>query len=236
MLSFLSIVLIVSSANALLPSSQSRSRNILRMSADPSSLLVSLLQKADKQQATAEFYFFFFGGSGALGIGGAQVPKLLAQNKLLQSKKGGRTLGGADLGASPLATFGYPESIKYNDIESIIKTFPTVEKISSLGPKNGYMAQLGYLEREGLEKALPNANPVALYAIFDALSEGGGDLASPTIAAALVQSWKAPGGIDKFKNALLLANSKKLVALSFFAFLILLVIDLVAESAQYAFF
>lgn len=34
------------------------------------------------------------------------------------------------------------------------------------------MAQLGYLEREGFYKSLPNTNPLALFAAFEALAKG----------------------------------------------------------------
>jgi hypothetical protein len=39
-------------------------------------LLLSLLRKVNPTEAAGEFYFFFFGGSGALGIGFVQLPKL----------------------------------------------------------------------------------------------------------------------------------------------------------------
>lgn len=151
-----------SSPSQLMPSSSAPSRRML-VPLDSSTLLTSLLQTVDKQQANAEFFFFFFGGSGALGIGGAQVPKLLALNKELQARKGGLSEGGADLNANPIATFGYPETLKEKDIMKIIKEMPSVDKISSLGVKKSYMSQLGYLEREGFDKSLPKCNPVAMY-------------------------------------------------------------------------
>lgn len=78
-----------------------------------------------------EFFLFFFGGSGALGIGGAQIPKLLDQFKAISALKGGVTLGGEDLDVSPIALIGYPEPLKTNDILSIINKFPSIDTILS---------------------------------------------------------------------------------------------------------
>jgi hypothetical protein len=201
------------------------------------SFLVSLLQQVDKSQANAEFYFFFFGGSGALGIGGAQIPKLLKAYSEMKSKAGSSiTLGGEELGANPLATFAYPESIKLKDVEKIIKDFPTMAKIQSLAQTKSYMSQLGYLEREAFDKSLPNCNPVAKYVVFDAASGGGGDMVAPQTMEEKLVAWRGADGINAFKNDLLISNSKKLSAYAVFAFLILLVLDLVVESGVNAFF
>ena len=139
--------------------------------------LITLLQKVPPDQAKSEFYFFFFAGSGALGIGGAQVPKLA---KILQKIRdlGGsdKTLGGEDLAINPIATIGYPEPLKVADIQSIIDKMPRTETIKLNGDNKSYMASLGYLEREGFFRSMPNSNPLALYAIFDCWSKGGGDL------------------------------------------------------------
>ena len=43
------------------------------------SMLVSILKRVPDSEAKGAFFFFFFAGSGALGIGGAQIPKLLAE-------------------------------------------------------------------------------------------------------------------------------------------------------------
>lgn len=201
-----------------------------------SSLLVNLLQTVTKQQANAEFFFFGFGGSGALGLGFAQVPKLLKENENIKSRKGAASLGGEDLRLNPLASLQYPESIKAKDIEKIISSFPTMEKIQSMGEKKSYMSQLGYLERDAFDKSLPQCNPLARYAVFDALSLGGGDMASPLTAAELVASWKGPQGLSKFSGDLLAANAKKFSAYGVFLFLIALVIDLIVESGRNAFF
>ena len=83
--------------------------------------------------------------------------------------------GGPVLEASPLATIGFPESLKISDVQYIIDKIPSIEVILKKGPKKSYIAQMGYLEREGFNAALPaDSNPLALYAAFDALAKGGG--------------------------------------------------------------
>lgn len=198
------------------------------------SLVTSLLQKVSPDQARSEFFFFFFGGSGALGIGGAQIPKLLAEFKELQALAGGVTKGGKILSILPLATLGYPESLREADIEDIINSVPSVETILKKGPKTSYLAQKGFLEREGFSASLPGRNPLALYAAYDALSKGGGDLAAPQEAAQVIAAWKS-GGVEAFKNSLLLATVRKYSAYSVFALLIALVLDLIIESGINAF-
>lgn len=63
---------------------------------------------------------------------------------------------------------------------------------------------------------------------------GGGDLAAPTDAAIMITKWKKEG-LEGFKNSLLRANFRKYSAYSVFAFLILLVLDLIVESGSNAF-
>ena len=234
---FAAVVLTLVTVNAFIPSNPPARRTLKAQATmmQDHALLVSLLQKVDKTQASAEFFFFFFGGSGALGIGAAQVPRLLAASEGLRARAGAPSEGGEELGASPLATFGYPEPLRTKDIEKIIREFPESKKIQALAMGKSYMSQMGYLEREAFDKSLPKCNPVAMYAVYDAASGGGGDLAPPQVVEARLKEWRGPGGIEKFKSDLLSANLKKLSAFGVFAFLILLVLDLVVESGINAF-
>ena len=204
-------------------------------SADSLSFFISALQKVSSDQATKEFYFFFFGGSGALGIGAAQVPKILNELNDLNSLKGGVSEGGENLPCNPLATFGYPEPLKTKDIIKIIKNFPTVEKIAAAGEKKSFMAQQGYLERNAFIKCLPaGTNPLAAYAAFSCFS-GGPGLAAPTAATEAAARWKT-GGVTAFANDLLRASATKFSAYAFFAFLIIITLDLIVESGLMAFY
>ena len=92
------------------------------------------------------------------------------------------------------------------------------------------MAKQGYLERDALAVVLPNSNPLALYAVFDAMSKGGGEMANPRDAQAMIDTWKESGGIEAFKGDLTSANAKKFSAYAVFFGLIALVVDLVVES------
>ena len=65
-------------------------------------------------------------------------------------------------------------------------------------------------------------------------SGGGGDLATPTDAAVMITKWKKEG-TDAFKFSLLRGNFRKYSAYGVFAFLILLVLDLIVESGTNAF-
>ena len=229
---------LVSHPNSIIKSSilQKRSNTQLKDSnsaIESFSLLTSFLQRTTKDQATAEFYLFFFGGSGALGIGGAAVPKILREYNSIKNYSGSVSEGGEDLDLSPLVTLGYPEPLKVKDVQKIIDNFPSADVISKLGPKKTYMAQSGYLELEGFMKSLPNCNKLALYSMFTSFSSGG--YGSPTQYKELVESCKA-GGVEEFKSRVFQANAKKLSAFGVFGFLIALVIDLVFESGSQAFF
>eukprot|EP01040_Poterioochromonas_malhamensis_P000240 gene240-251_t len=211
------------------------SKRSSQLNAGCTSLIINLLQRVDPSQARSEFFFFFFGGSGALGLGFKQIPGLIAEYQKVQALKGGVSKGGEDLQINPLATIGFPESLKADDLNDILQNFPSVETISANGPKRSYLAQRGLLEREGFVKSLPNKNPLAVYAVYEALAKGGGDLASPTEANQFITRWKAEGGLDAFKNDLTAATTRKYAAYSVFFFLIAVVLDLIVESGINAF-
>jgi hypothetical protein len=205
---------------------------------ETTTLVDALLQHVPPDQAFKEFVFFFFGGSGALGIGAAQVPKLLAENDKRKALAGGPTKGGEALDLNPVAASAYPEPLRVADVKEIMTNLPSVEKILNAGPKSSYMATMGYLERDGLNACLPNANPVVLCAVFDCIS-GGADLAAPNEANAKFSVWQSEaqaGKYDSFKGALFTAYAKKLSAFTVFAGLIALVLDLIFESGMDAYF
>jgi hypothetical protein len=196
--------------------------------------MTSLLQRVDAGQAKGEFFFFFFGGSGALGIGFSQVPRLLAEFKDIAALGGQKSLGGADIACFPLSTIGYPEPLREKDIQQIINNAPSISLMLQKGPKKSYMAQVGYLEREGFVASFPNSNPLAVYAAYSALSKGGGDLAAPQEVDSMIKKWKAEG-LEAFKQDLLAASLRKYSAYIVFGMLIALVIDLIIESGANAF-
>lgn len=204
------------------------------MSMLDTSLITALLQRTSAEQARIDFFFFFFGGSGALGIGFAQVPRLLSEFNELAGLGAKQTLGGPNLDTLPLSTIGYPEPLKEYDIKQIIDLTPSAEEISAQGPKKSYMAKIGYLEKEGFYNTLPSSNPLAKYAVYTALSQGSGDLVSPQDVEEKLQRWRTEG-LETFKRDLLTGTLRKYSALLVFAGLIALVLDLIVESGLHAF-
>lgn len=204
-----------------------------------STLVPALLRTVSKTEATGAFYFFFLAGSGALGIGFAQVPKLLAEYSAIAKLQGlGKSLGGEGLSLGPIAGFGYPTELAKADVVSIITNMPTVDQISAKGIKKTYMAQKGYLERQGFVDCYPTEeNQLALYAVFDALTGGGSSsVASPKIVAEVTAKWKAElPALDAFVEDLSKAQISKIAGFSGLAFLIILVLDLIIESGMTAF-
>lgn len=207
-----------------------------------STILPALLQQVGKSQAQGEFYFFFFAGSGALGIGAAQVPKLLKEYNEIALKKGlGATKGGEKLSLNPVAGFGYPEQLSKADVLDIIKNIPSVAKIDAKGKKRTYMEQRGYLSRQGFTDCFDakKTNQLALYAVFDALTGGASSsVAAPPQVEELAAKWKAEaqtGSLNSFVSDLGKAQTAKVGSFGGLAFLIALVLDLVIESGANAF-
>ncbi len=193
-----------------------------------------ILKKVDVAEARAEFWFFFFAGSGALGIGIAQIPKILKIYEEISSLAGSASLGGDDAPTNPIATIGFPEKLKTNDILQIINEAPSSEVISNLCEKKSYLASLGYLEQQAFYKSLPNSNSLAKYAIFEAMTAGGGSLIAPSKYDESLKKWRSEG-VESFCNDLFAAASKRFAAYGALLFLILLVFDLIIESGVNAF-
>jgi hypothetical protein len=106
----------------------------------------------------------------------------------------------------------------------------------SKGEKKTYLSQLGYIERNAFDKSFSfDTNPLARYAIFEALSGGGGsDVVSPEGIQEKINSWKLDK-LSSFKSELLKSSLKKQSAYLVFVFLIGLVLDLIIESGINAF-
>lgn len=145
-------------------------------------------------------------------------------------------MGGPELDISPLATIGYPEPLRIQDLESIFQNLPDLPTLLSKGDKKTYMSQLGYVEQVALGRSLPDANPLAMRSLYDAVSGGGGGgVMSPAILTQKLAIYRESGGIEAFKTDLFLSSLKKSSAYVIFVLLIALVFDLVIESGMNAF-
>ena len=126
---------------------------------------------------------------------------------------------------SAIEKFGYKEDIRVTDVQNILSCFPTVNQIRDAGDGQSFLAQTGYLERIGYERAVTAAmeeqgfvvNPMALYMIFDALTGGGSSSSCPPQAIyEKVPEWKGDGGMAALQKDLGNAQSKRIFAYGFF--------------------
>lgn len=201
----------------------SHRRNVAQVE-EMSTMVEALLQRVDPSEAAASFWFYFIAGSGALGIGASQVPKIKSSFDVLKNyAQSPITEGGEDL----LTPFGYPEPIKTKDVQKILAQLPSVETILQKGEKTSYMAKKGYCERSGFTNALKDCNPLAANAVFEALSGGAGDLIAPDILSTKMDQLK---GLDDFQSQLRAATLQKTSAYAVFAFLMALILDFIVES------
>ena len=200
-----------------------------------STMATSYLINVPQEQAQKEFFFFFFAGSGALGIGAAQIPTLIRIQEKLSSLAGGNTKGGEEL--SGAFTLGFPEPLRIADVEEVIQK-TDISAVVNAGPKRGYMAQQGMMERAGMMKSLvedQGCNPLAAYAVYECFSKGGGELASPIVASEMLEAWREEGNLEGFKSGLTKATTAKYSAYAVFAFLNFVIIDLIIESYSQGF-
>jgi len=191
----------------------------------PHELLLSLtLKEGNADFARGEFYFYFAAGSGAGGIGLAQVPKFfqwITDNRSLDGV--GPTAGGTTL-ETGLASVVYP-TLYEKDVSQIIQKMPTAERIVSRGTSQGYMASKGYIVREDFNLALKGCNPLAISATYDALTRGSGDALSPVRFQEAMDQYRAAD--NKGTNVLVqdlqaaaLTKGSAFVALSFLLFIL----------------
>jgi len=93
----------------------------------------------------------------------------------------GSTRGGAALDAGPLVGIYYDNEISSEDVADAIQKAPTAEFISGRSESLNYMASKGYIVQGDFIKEMDakKCNPLASYAIYDAISSGKGGVVSP---------------------------------------------------------
>mmetsp|Transcript_12077 Transcript_12077/g.18135 ORF Transcript_12077/g.18135 Transcript_12077/m.18135 type:complete len:289 (-) Transcript_12077:390-1256(-) len=191
------------------------------------------LSLADIDMAEVEsfrklFYLWFFGGSGGGGIAIAAFPAMYDRFSAMRSLASSEpTLGGPTINLSPLCL--YPQDIALKDFEKIINNKMTVEQMVKKGPQESFWAQRGYLRFEAFEAANKKCNPLALRAIFDALTKST-SIAEPDVAQELLDSFRGSGGVELFKGKLLKSKFSGYGAIGFLLFLLGLAAETSADA------
>jgi len=111
------------------------------------------------------FWLCFFGATGSAAVGRAAIPKTIDAIKLNQSLSGKPNSGGEDLGL-----IGYPEPIYREDVEKVLNNPISMSEIAENYPVKGRMPNM--LQYESFAKVNPDANPLAVRAVFDSLVIG----------------------------------------------------------------
>lgn len=198
---------------------------------------LSLMQASDllsdPENSRRLFYFWFGGTSGGGGIALAAFPKMYDRFSKVQDLKGvGPTLGGEKLGISTLLC-GLPEDLSKADVEKILKNKMTTERMVDRGPQENYFASKGYLTFDAFEKANQKTNPLALRAIFDALTTSS-SIADPEDAQSLLDSFR--DDTENFKSSLLKSKFRGYSAIGFLLFLLSLAVGTCADAFSHGWF
>eukprot|EP00581_Thalassiosira_minuscula_P000935 CAMPEP_0183745408 /NCGR_PEP_ID=MMETSP0737-20130205/66225_1 /TAXON_ID=385413 /ORGANISM="Thalassiosira miniscula, Strain CCMP1093" /LENGTH=266 /DNA_ID=CAMNT_0025981075 /DNA_START=130 /DNA_END=930 /DNA_ORIENTATION=+ len=200
------LALLSSSANAFVTPAASANARPTTLRALPEFLDGILGGGSDEPLTAAEyaqqrFWFYFFAGSGAGGIGIAQIPSIFNEASVARSVAGtGSTLGGAALDAGPLVGFYYDNEISSADVADAISKAPTAEFISSRSESLNYMASKGYIEKGDFIKEMGAKNcnpadaiskaPTAEFIFYDAISTGKGGVVSPIVYEDKLSSYR----------------------------------------------
>mmetsp|Transcript_6348 Transcript_6348/g.7107 ORF Transcript_6348/g.7107 Transcript_6348/m.7107 type:complete len:286 (-) Transcript_6348:86-943(-) len=170
----------------------------------------------DSEGARKLFFLWFFGSTGGGGIAVGQFPQMYQGYQKTQSLKGeGPTLGGEKIGLSPLC--GYPEDLCVKDLQKIFNNKMSVETMVEKGPKDSFLAVKGYLRYNAFVAANKNCNPLALRAVFDAMTTSA-DTVSPIVAQEKLDAFK--DDIGAFKSQLLFTKLQGYSAIGFLLFLL----------------
>ena len=182
--------------------------------------------------ARREFWFYFFAGSGAGGIGIAQLPKIFQQAGEARAKIGeGNTRGGASLDAGPLVGIYYDTEISKADVADAIEKAPTAEFISSRSTSANFMASKGYIEQRDFLKEMEakGCNPLASYILFNAISSGKGGVVSPVVYDDTLAAYREGSGSAGDVASAFVGDLNKFLFVkvaAFFGLVICLLVDL----------
>jgi len=167
------------------------------------------------------FWLCAFGATGSAAVGRAAIPKTIDAIKLNLSLAGKGNSGGEELGL-----IGYPEPIYRGDVEKILNNPIPMSEIAEKYPVQGRMRNM--LQYESFAKVNPDANPLAVRAVFDSLVLG---IAKNSALPATAQE-----SLDLFKTDLeaLKNQNNKGKAIGFTALIFLL--GLIGGADWFAFY
>jgi len=171
---------------------------------------------ASSEDARKLFYLWFFGGSGGGGIAATAFPKMYDRFQTMRSlKDDGPTLGGESIELSPLC--GYPRDIALADVEKVLGNSMSVERMVKEGPQDNFLAGMGYLRFEAFVAANEGCNPLAVRAVFDALTTSTSTV-EPDTAQDLLDQFRTD--IPAFKRTLLFTKLAGWSAIGVLVFLL----------------
>lgn len=162
----------------------------------PTNLLSDL--SPEVEGARAKFWFYFFAGSGAGGIGLAQIPSMFNEAAAARetASTGSPTKGGQALNAGPLVSLYYDNEISVADVNDAISKAPTADFISSNSQSVNFMASKGYIDKNDFirEMSTKGCNALASYSVFDAISSGKGGIVSPVVYDERIEKYRQGSG------------------------------------------
>jgi len=202
----------ISDVTSLSPSSQ-RFVNLsksMRLSMQMTDIDAEMIKEISS--ARIAFWLCFFGAGGSAAVGRAAIPKTYKSYELNQSLKGKDSLGGESLGL-----FGYPETVYSDDVMMILNNPMSVDEIVETYPIEGKLP--GLLQYESFVKANPDANPMAVRAVFDSLVIGINKMSAvPAVATENIENFKLDLNELRTQN-----NISKAIGITALAFLLALI-------------
>ena len=171
-----------------------KSSSVLHYDLLPSNLISGELYEG----AQAKFWFYFFAGSGAGGIGISQLPNMFNEAGAAResASSGSPTNGGEALNAGPLVSLYYDNEISLADVSDVIEKAPTAEFISQNSQSVNFMASKGYIDKNDFLREMENkgCNALASYSVFDAISSGKGGIVSPVVYDERIATYRQGSG------------------------------------------
>ncbi|VEU34081.1 unnamed protein product [Pseudo-nitzschia multistriata] len=154
-----------------------------RLCAIPPEILV------DVEGSRVQFFGWFFGASGGMGIAVGAFPRMYEQFRALRALRGCEpSLGGETVGLSPLC--GYPEDLCVRDLEKVVNNKLSIEQIVEKFPiENNFLSRNGYITFLAYERANKGNNPLVVRAVFDSFAQST-DACDPNVAQDKIDSYK----------------------------------------------